>query len=109
MTRSTSQSEGSAPDPRQEEIDTAAAFLSIAGPCHAAGNVYLACVATAGLGMCRHLRANFEQCAKAQLDASRERLKIIGEQQCSPDETDKEICGARLVLRHYMPPRPSAP
>lgn len=94
------------PDPRQQEIDTAAAFLSIAGPCYQAGNIYLACVATAGLGMCRHLRAAFEQCAKAHQETSRERLANIGQERCAGQE-DKVQCAARIVLQHYMPRSPS--
>jgi len=89
------------PDPRQQELDTAAAFLSLSGPCRQVGDVYLACVATAGLGMCRHLRASFEQCAKVTREESLSQLQLIGQQQCSK-EKDKEQCAAQLVLQHYM-------
>ena len=49
---------------QRREISTAAAVMSISGRCRQIGDVYLTCVATAGLGMCRSLRANFERCAK---------------------------------------------
>lgn len=93
------------PDPREQEIDTAAAFLSISGPCWQQGNIYLACVATAGLGMCRHLRASFEQCAKAKRELSIRQLEVIGKEQqnlCGKED-DKTHCAARLVLQQYMP------
>ena len=93
----------------EEEIDTAAAFLSLTGPCQQAGHVYLACVATAGLGMCRHLRASFTQCTVAHAAASRERLQGIGQERCSSsNDNDKTLCAARIVLRHYMPRPPSS-
>lgn len=82
---------------RDQEIKTAAAILSLSGPCRAVGDIYLACVATAGVGQCRHLRASFEQCAKATAPGSKEYLGMLGELNCPPDEKDKELCAAHLV------------
>jgi hypothetical protein len=99
---------------RAQEVDTASAFLSIEGPCRQVGNVYLACVATAGLGMCRSLLAEFEACAKdTQLEA-REQLTLIGQRNCEGSD-DPQLCAAQMALRHYLPiqhqqqHQPSAP
>lgn len=95
-----------APDvQQQQEIDTAAAFLSLSGPCRQVGDVYLACVATAGLGQCRHLRASFEQCAKRSREESIAQLQLIGGEQF-PNEKNKSLRAARMVLGHYMPRQP---
>jgi hypothetical protein len=87
---------------RDEEINTAAAILSLSGPCRGVGDVYLACVATAGLGQCRHLRASFEQCAKATASGSKEYLGMLGELNSPPDEKDKELYAAQMVNRQLM-------
>ena len=91
-------------DPRTQEIDTAAAFLMIEGPCRQVANIYLACVATAGLGQCRHLRASFADCAKQFRTEAQEQLELIGMQQCAK-QNDKVLCAAQLALRHYLPSR----
>lgn len=93
-------------DPREQEINTAAAFLSIDGPCRQVANVYLACVATAGLGMCRHLRANFEDCAKSTRQEAREQITFIGgaTSQCEKHD-DQTLCAAQMALKHYLPPQ----
>mmetsp|Transcript_426 Transcript_426/g.586 ORF Transcript_426/g.586 Transcript_426/m.586 type:complete len:136 (-) Transcript_426:413-820(-) len=85
----------------ETEINTAAAILSIAGPCRALGDVYLTCVAIAGLGECRHLRATFEQCAKASQESSRGYLDMIGSQWCE-DKDDKVFCAAQMVNQQLM-------
>jgi hypothetical protein len=64
------------------DVTSAAAYLSSTGPCQGFGDLYLTCVATAGLGMCRSLRGQFEQCAKAQHDASVKLLHELGSQLC---------------------------
>lgn len=87
---------------RDQEINTAAAILSLSGPCRAVGDVYLACVATAGLGQCRHLRAAFENCAKSTADDSKEYLEMVGDLNCPPDEKDKAFCAAKLINRQLM-------
>lgn len=93
---------------RQQEIETAVAFLSISGPCKSRGDIYLACVATAGLGMCRHLRASFEQCARNN-PSSIAYLKEIGNRMCSEvqeENNERMLCAARIVNQQYMPPHP---
>lgn len=87
---------------RDQEINIASAILSLSGPCRSVGDIYLACVATTGLGQCRHLRASFEQCAKATAAESKEYLSVIGEMNCPPDEKDKELCAALLVNQQLM-------
>jgi hypothetical protein len=88
---------------RDAEINTAAAILSLPGPCRAVGrDVYLACVATAGLGQCRHLRAQFEECAKATASGSKEYLGMLGELNSPPDEKDKELYTAQMINRQLM-------
>ena len=86
---------------REAEIQTASAILSIGGPCRAIGDVYLTCVATAGLGQCRHLRASFEDCAKSTMEGSRAYLQTIGDQWCK-DEDDKTFCASQLVNQQLM-------
>lgn len=99
---------------RAQEVDTASAFLSIEGPCRQVGNVYLACVATAGLGMCRSLRADSEACAKDTRLEAREQLTMIGQRNCEGSD-DPQLCAAQMALRHYLPiqhqqpHQPSAP
>ena len=95
---------------RQREISTAAAVLSISGPCRQVGDIYLTCVATAGLGMCRSLRATFEQCAKQTAENSTSMLRGLGDQVCAhvEGEDEKLLCAANMVnaqlMRGYGPP-----
>ena len=49
---------------QEQDIEMATALMSISGPYRVVGDIYLSCVGMAGLGMCRSLRAQFEQCAK---------------------------------------------
>lgn len=97
----------------QNDIDSAAAFISSTGPCQGFGDLYLVCVATAGLGMCRSLRAQFEQCAKTQHKASKKVLQELGSQLC-PHITDSDndhdhdkdrervLCAANLMNQQLM-------
>ncbi len=101
-TNSTSNFAGESISNRDQEINIAAAILSLSGPCRSVGDIYLACVATAGLGQCRHLRASFENCAKATAAESKEYLGIVGEMNCPPEEKDKELCAALLVNQQLM-------
>ena len=89
---------------RNAEINTAAAVLSLSGPCRQVGDVYLACVATAGLGMCRSLRYNFEQCAKATSEESKEMLAGIGNQMFGYVENQDEqlLQAARMINLHNL-------
>ena len=89
---------------RRREISTAAAVMSIAGPCRQVGDIYLACVATAGLGMCRQLRATFEQCAKGTAEQSTAMLGGFGEQVCAhvSDPDEQLLCAAQLVNQQLM-------
>jgi hypothetical protein len=95
---------------QRREISTAAAVMSISGPCRQVGDIYLTCVATAGLGMCRSLRATFEQCAKGTAENSTEMLGGLSAQMCGHVEGEEEqmLCAARLVnqqlMRGYGPP-----
>ena len=91
-------------DARDNDIRVAAAFLSTSGPCRAIGDVYLTCVATAGLGMCRSLRAEFEQCAKSTEAQSQQMLQELGDQVCRqlPTDTERLACAADLVNQQLM-------
>lgn len=95
-----------------QEITTAVAYLSSTGPCQGFGDLYLTCVATAGLAMCRSLRAEFERCSKAQQAVSVQVLQDLGEQLCRhiPDKggatatADRErlLCAANLMNQQLM-------
>jgi uncharacterized protein HemX len=93
----------------EDEIRTATAFISTSGPCRGIGDVYLTCVATAGLGMCRSLRAQFEQCTASSQATSREMLQELGAELCrhmtqSNNNNDNErlLCAANLVNEQLM-------
>eukprot|EP00586_Coscinodiscus_wailesii_P014041 CAMPEP_0172504290 /NCGR_PEP_ID=MMETSP1066-20121228/177313_1 /TAXON_ID=671091 /ORGANISM="Coscinodiscus wailesii, Strain CCMP2513" /LENGTH=114 /DNA_ID=CAMNT_0013280405 /DNA_START=142 /DNA_END=483 /DNA_ORIENTATION=+ len=89
---------------REREINTAAAVMSTSGPCRQIGDVYLTCVATAGLGMCRGLRASYEQCAKETRDGSKVVLGTLANQACGhvDGQDEKLLCAANLVNRELM-------
>ena len=89
---------------RNREISTAAAVMSISGPCRQVGDIYLACVATAGLGMCRQLRATFEQCAKGTAEQSTAMLGGFGEQVCAhiSDRDEQLLCAAQIVNQQLL-------
>jgi hypothetical protein len=101
---STSSQEPDEAELKRREIGTAAAVLSLSGPCRGVGDIYLTCVATAGLGMCRSFRADFEQCAKATAEGSTEMLQQIGEQMCGHIEGKEEklLGAARLINLHNL-------
>mmetsp|Transcript_21012 Transcript_21012/g.58174 ORF Transcript_21012/g.58174 Transcript_21012/m.58174 type:complete len:129 (-) Transcript_21012:1434-1820(-) len=95
---------------REQEIDTAAAILSLNGPCRIVGDVYLTCVATAGLGQCRHLRASFEDCAKSTKDASRQFMQqtlvhqipacaAMAKEENNTTESDQLFCVAQTITQ----------
>lgn len=86
---------------RDGEVNTATAILSLKGPCQGLGDIYLACVATAGLGQCRSLRASFEKCCHENKEESLRYLNMIGTQVC-PDEEDKELCAALVLNQQIM-------
>lgn len=90
-----------------QEIDMAAAILSLSGPCRNVGDVYLACVATEGLGQCRALRAGFEQCSKETAKKSKLMLSSIGGQVFADLKSEEEqtLSAARLVNRQLMEPQ----
>lgn len=95
------------PDIKQEQLDTAAAILSISGPCRNIGDIYLSCVATKGLGQCRPLRAGFESCAKETAANSRAMLGSIGAQMF-PDADKKEdqaLIAAQMIIQQLFQPR----
>jgi hypothetical protein len=67
------------------------------------GDLYLTCVATAGLGMCRSLRAQFELCAKANQESSMQMLQELGREICSHvPEKEQLLCAADLINRQLM-------
>ena len=98
--------------PRQQRIDTATAYLCTAsGPCRSIGDVYLACVATAGLGMCKSYRHAYQNCTKkCSGTIGRDMLQGLGEQACShiectneqTKEDDKMSCAAGFVMSQMM-------
>jgi hypothetical protein len=96
------ESEGDSPN--ENDIQTATAFLSTTGPCRAVGDLYLTCVATAGLGMCRNLRAEFERCTRDTQPLSRQLLRELGDQLCRQHaaEEDRWLCAADLVNQQLM-------
>mmetsp|Transcript_106818 Transcript_106818/g.159732 ORF Transcript_106818/g.159732 Transcript_106818/m.159732 type:complete len:120 (+) Transcript_106818:114-473(+) len=89
---------------RQREIGTAAAVLSLSGPCRGVGDLYLTCVATAGLGMCRSFRSDFEQCSKSTAESSTEMLGSIGEQMYGRmhNKEDRLLEAARMINLHNL-------
>lgn len=93
---------------QQGQIDTATALLSISGPCRSVGDVYLTCVATAGLGMCRSWRATFERCAKQTRDGYGMSMlrNIANSEMCShidnTKEEDKLMCATAIVNQQLM-------
>lgn len=88
---------------RLSEIETAVAFLSVSGPCRSVGDIYLACVAVAGLGQCRHLRAKFESCARNN-PQSKSYLEDMSKQMF-PNAEDPILYAARMVNQQHMPPK----
>lgn len=104
------QSQSSSPpviDLEQKEIQTASAILSLSGPCRNAGDIYLACVATSGLGMCRSLRASFEHCSKDTAQKSQDMLRTIGAELC-PDANsvhEQTLCAARMINEQLFEPK----
>jgi hypothetical protein len=91
---------------QEQEIEMATALMSVSGPCRVVGDVYLSCVATAGLGMCRTLRAQFEQCANESAPESREMLNMFSQQACAhigdDDQNGRLQCGAQLVMQQVL-------
>ena len=90
---------------QEQEIEMATAFMSVAGPCRVVGDVYLSCVATAGLGMCRTLRAQFEQCANESAPESRAMLNAYSQQVCAhiPEDDQARLqCGAQMVMQQVV-------
>jgi hypothetical protein len=89
----------------ENEIRTATAFISTSGPCRGIGDIYLTCVATAGLGMCRSLRGQFEQCTKDMELTSRDMLNEFGAELCRhlpPNGSDRPLCAANLINQQLM-------
>ena len=113
----------SQPDERLQndsDLETAKVLMSISGPCRAAGDAYLACVATAGLGQCKHLRRNFLQCTEAAAQSSHYLLQSLGDQMCPQFDGDTEghkkqrlRCAVEIVNQQFMAElmggRPSLP
>jgi hypothetical protein len=93
------------PSRQEQEIEMATALMSVSGPCRVVGDIYLSCVATAGLGMCRSLRAQFQECTKAVGPESREMLDLFSQQACAHirDDDQKRLqCGAQLVMQQVL-------
>ena len=100
--------------PRQQRIDTATAYLCTAsGPCRSIGDVYLAYVAKAGLGMCKSYRYAYQNCSKECSETmGRDMLQGLGEQVCrhvdgtnehtKEDDKDKMSCAAGFVMSQMM-------
>ena len=93
-------------DIQQEVLDTASAILSISGPCRQIGDIYLACVATKGLGQCRPLRAGFEGCAKENATNSMAMLGSIGSQMFPDASNEKEqtLMTAQMINQQLFQP-----
>jgi hypothetical protein len=90
---------------QEQEIETATALMSVSGPCRVVGDVYLSCVATAGLGMCRSLRVQFEQCVNESAPESRQMLDLFSQQVCAfiPDDDQKRLqCGAQMGMQQVL-------
>jgi hypothetical protein len=92
---------------RRQEIDMAAAVLSLSGPCRNVGDMYLTCVATQGLGQCRALRSGFEQCSKETAANSKDMLASMGAQIFVDLKSEEEqtLSTARMVNRQLMQPQ----
>ena len=93
------------------EIYRATSFISIWGPCRRVGDEYLSCVVTAGMGMCKPLRRNFERCAAETSEHAIEMLDQLALQACSHLDNSQEhksnadrtaakrSCAAEFLLR----------
>jgi hypothetical protein len=92
---------------RGQEIDMAAAVLSLSGPCRNVGDMYLTCVATQGLGQCRALRAGFERCSKETAANSKAMLGSMGAHIFADLKSEEEqtLSTARMVNRQLMQPQ----
>jgi hypothetical protein len=92
------------PSIKVQEIEMATALMSIAGPCRIVGDIYLSCVATAGLGQCRSLRAQFEQCGIQSAPESRVMLGKFSKKACAQidDDQDQMQCGAQMVMKQVL-------
>jgi hypothetical protein len=96
-----------------EDFYRTTSFLSIWGPCRRVGDEYLSCVVTAGMGMCKPLRRNFERCATETSGHAVEMLDQLSLQACTHLDNDKEFqslsrtdqaiakrnCAAEFILR----------
>lgn len=97
------------------EFYKATSFLSIWGPCRGIGDEYLSCVTTEGMGMCKPLRRQFEQCTNETRNIAITMLDQLALQACShveagsPSDTlvVKRNCAAEFILRQQNGPRQS--
>ena len=104
--------------PQQQQINTAAAYLSTtSGPCRHIGDMYLTCVATAGLGMCKSYRYAYQQCvAEVSEEYGKNMLRDLADQVCGHidakgrknSEEERMDCASGFVLGQMMAYAPSA-
>lgn len=85
----------------------ASSLLSIWGPCRHIGDSYLSCVVTEGMGMCKPIRRNFEQCATETAEYSIAMLDQISLQACShisgkEGSAAKRNCAAEFILQQHQ-------
>jgi hypothetical protein len=88
----------------KRQINTAVAALSMMGPCRGVGDVYLGCVATSDIDMCRSVRADFEQCATTSAAGSLEILEQVGEHMLGhmASKEEKLLGVATLINLHNL-------
>ena len=75
--------------------------MAVWGPCRAAGDKYLACVALKGKGQCQSIRHAYEGCMGANVAQCLASLEGLSKAACG-HEADPEArmeCAAKYVLR----------